>query len=429
MSAYLCPVSLISPLLAPVQARLPTNYIPGIVIGFPFGIAADRYGRKPVLLICVFGLVIAVGSVLAVSWFWWIFPLRLVWAAWFLTIIGGGPTVLMSTVFSMLTDLSDASDRYVTSAPDLSTLYLRYSRTRIFLHAAVVILGAQAGATTLASLLMGKLGPWVPIVAGYGVGISAAIVTLFIPETRQTGRKNSHDPQLSLELDSDAMKPETWSDRVLLYATSFVESVRFLFENRTVLILTLTFFINTIGTSSINIAIQYASKRFSVSISSAGFLITIRAIITIIYVLVLLPFMGRALETKFHYSGSTRDLWLARLTVLCLPFGFILMSLSPKLALMAVGMVFTALGSGCGSLVRSIANSMVDINQVARLNGAISIVDTLGILVSGPLLAEVFSLGLRMGGAWIALPFFIAAILTAIASLILWLVKVPDGGA
>lgn len=66
---------------------------------------------------------------------------------------------------------------------------------------------------------------------------------------------------------------------------------------------------------------------------------------------------------------------------------------------MAVGMVFTVLGSGCGNLVRSIVNSMVDINQVAQLNGAISIVDTLGILVSGPLLAEVFGIGLRMGGA------------------------------
>ena len=308
-------------------------------------------------------------------------------------------------------------------------LYLHYRRTRIFLQAAVAVLAAQASATTLASLLMGKFGPWVPILAGYGIGVSAAIVALFIPETLQTVQKQSHDPQLSLELGSDAMKPVTWSDRLLDHATSSVESVRFLFENRTVLILTLTFFINTIGTSSINIAIQYASKRFSVLISSAGFLITIRAIITIIYFLALLPFMGRVLETKFHQSGSARDLWLARLTVLCLPFGFTLMSLSPKLALMAVGMVFTALGSGCGSLVRSIANSMVDIDQVARLNGAISIVDTLGILVSGPLLAEVFSLGLRMGGAWIALPFFIAAILTAIASLILWLVKVPEGTA
>jgi hypothetical protein len=277
--------------------------------------------------------------------------------------------------------------------------------------------------------MMGKFGPWVPIVAGYGVGLSAAILALFIPETLQRVRKQPDDPLLSLAWDSDATTPVTWSDRLSHHATSLVESVRFLFENRTVLILTLTFFINTIETSSFNIAIQYTSKRFSISISSAGFLIIVRAIASIVYFLALLPLMGRVLEARFGPSGSTRDLWLARLTVLCLPFGFILMSLSPKLALMAVGMVFTALGSGCGILVRSITNRMVDITQVARLNGAISIVDTLGILVSGPLLAEVYGLGLRMGGAWMALPFFIATILTAIASLILWLVKLPEGEA
>jgi hypothetical protein len=192
------------------------------------------------------------------------------------------------------------------------------------------------------------------------------------------------------------------------------------------LTLVTTFFVNTIGTSSINVAIQYASKRFSIPISSAGLLVTIRAVATIVYFLAVLPLMGQALQAKLGFRGSTRDLWLARITVLCLPFGFMLMAVSPHLGLMAVGMVFTALGSGCGNLVRSIANSMVDATQVARLNGAISIVDTLGILVSGPLLAEIFGYSLHLGGVWLALPFFMATGLTAVASVILWLVKVPE---
>jgi len=75
-------------------------------------VAADRYGRKPILLLSVLGLIIALASVLAVCWFWWIFPLRLVWAGWLLTAIGGGATVLMSTAFSMLSDLTHENDRY-----------------------------------------------------------------------------------------------------------------------------------------------------------------------------------------------------------------------------------------------------------------------------------------------------------------------------
>lgn len=276
----------------------------------------------------------------------------------------------------------------------------------------------------LASFMMRRFGPLFPIAVGYGVGLTASVLALFLKETLQRQKRLSDD--VLDDLAPTPAKPATWKARLSAQTSSVVNSVQFLFENPIVVTLVTTFFINTIGTSSINLAIQYASKRFSISISDAGMLISIRAVVTIIYFLALLPLMGELLQARFGLKGSIRDLWLARLTVLCLPLGFVLMSLSPFLGLMAVGMVLTALGSGCGSLVRSIANSMVDTTQVARLNGAISIVDTLGILISGPLLAEIYALGLRMGGGWLALPFFMAAVLTAIASGIVWVVRVPE---
>lgn len=61
---------------------------------------------------CVLGLIGAVTAVLLICVFWWIFPLRLVWPAWSLTVVGGGATILTSTVFSMLTDLTSDEERY-----------------------------------------------------------------------------------------------------------------------------------------------------------------------------------------------------------------------------------------------------------------------------------------------------------------------------
>jgi len=266
---------------------------------------------------------------------------------------------------------------------------------------------------------MEKYDTSVAIGIGYGVAIGASILSLFVAETLEKPK----------QLDEALQSPvpvairRTW---ISTTSTAVKNSLQFLFESPVVLTLLSTFFVNTIGTSSINVASQYASKRFSISISSTGLLLSIRAISTIIYFLALLPLMAKFLQARFGLKGLWRDLWLARVTVLFFPVGFLLMTLSRTLAPMAVGMGLTALGSGCGSLVRSITNGMVDSTQRARLNGAISIVDTLGILISGPLLAEIFALGLRMGGGWMALPFAVATVLTAIASAVVWLVRLPE---
>ena len=85
--------------------------IPGILLALPYGTLADRWGRKPVLLLCALGLALSMTAVLMVCWLWWIFPLRFVWIAWCFTTVGGGASVLMATTFTMLTDLTNESNR------------------------------------------------------------------------------------------------------------------------------------------------------------------------------------------------------------------------------------------------------------------------------------------------------------------------------
>jgi Na+/melibiose symporter-like transporter len=50
-------------------------------------------------------------AVLLVCACWWLVPLQFVWLAWLLTCVGGGAGVMNSTVYTMLADIIEESER------------------------------------------------------------------------------------------------------------------------------------------------------------------------------------------------------------------------------------------------------------------------------------------------------------------------------
>ncbi len=71
-------------------------------------------------------------------------------------------------------------------------------------------------------------------------------------------------------------------------------------------------------------------------------------------------------------------------------------------------------------LTRSLITTFVDSHHVGRLYAAIAVVETVGALAAGPSLAALYTLGLRMKGPWVGLPFFCLAVITAIAGVGVW---------
>jgi hypothetical protein len=84
---------------------------PGLFFAVPYGLMADRIGRKKVFGLAITGIVLSQLFATIVCWFWKIFPLRLVWLAPVFQTIGGGQTVLQNMVFAILSDASDDSTR------------------------------------------------------------------------------------------------------------------------------------------------------------------------------------------------------------------------------------------------------------------------------------------------------------------------------
>ncbi|KAH7305243.1 major facilitator superfamily domain-containing protein [Stachybotrys elegans] len=372
--------------------------LPGMLLALPYGYLADRIGRKPVLMLSALGLAASLSCILLICHFPQLVPLRMVWAAWLLTVCGGGASVVISLTFSMLTDLTTERER-----------------ATVFLRLAVAILIGQAVAAPLASAMMEKLGTTLPILVAYSIGLASCFLTVFTTETSEMRSKTE---------DDDTEEGIVMDAEITGWIAKLTDKLTLVLKSLSIVALISSFFVNAVGTSANNIIVQYASKRFDLSISQAGNFLTIRAVATIFAFLVLIPLGSRLLGRWFGIQGSVRDLWVTRATVLFIPVGFFLIAAGQSQGMVAGGMVLTAMGSGYSNLMRSVATGIVHPSRIAQLHGVITTVETSAQLVSGPCLAKAFSTGLRDG--CIGLPFYLGAILTALGSTLVWVIRIPE---
>ena len=104
------------------------------------------------------------------------------------------------------------------------------------------------------------------------------------------------------------------------------------------------------------------------------------------------------------------------MSVLLLTVGAFTIGLSKTSVLMTIGLGIFALGSGYSFLVRSLLASVVESEHIAMLYTVISICETIGMLVAGPLLAVSFRTGMDWGGDWLGLPYIAAGSLFVVAA-------------
>jgi MFS family permease len=123
------------------------------------------------------------------------------------------------------------------------------------------------------------------------------------------------------------------------------------------------------------------------------------------------------------FTPLSKDLLMARLSVVVFAVGSLAVGLAETRVLATAGIVLMACGAGYAVLARSIMSSLVSGEHAGLLYTVISVVESVGSVAAGPLLSQLFNLGLHWGGAWIGLPFTTAALLYAIAFLIVGFVR------
>jgi len=84
-----------------------------------------------------------------------------------------------------------------------------------------------------------------------------------------------------------------------------------------------------------------------------------------------------------------------------------------------------ALGSGHSSFARALMSVHVDVEHRSRLFTLVGMLETAGTMYAGPLLAGLFSVGMRKGGGWIGLPYLVLAGFAVVALVVLLFVRLP----
>ena len=86
-------------------------------------------------------------------------------------------------------------------------------------------------------------------------------------------------------------------------------------------------------------------------------------------------------------------------------------------------------GTRFAAATRSVAISMIGrqtSRDIARLFATIAIIEALGVLLSGSLLSLVFRWGMKLGDAWLGMPFLLCGILFAFTMVVTFTVSIRD---
>ncbi|KAJ5199115.1 MFS transporter [Penicillium cf. griseofulvum] len=401
--------------VAPVQTEVATikgysDLLEGLlcaICAIPYGILADRYGLRRAIRFTVPGFFLNAVITISVLWFSNALPLRAIWLAAFSWIIGGGPSVALIVIWTMLADLTTDAQR--------ATLFFRVGLASHI---------ASFFASAISSGLM-TVNSWIPLLGGCGTVMIGLCCALSLPETMDTVSKTAEseqpfsDESLSTCQSSLGSKPV---HRVLLNKiVRLIRAYLFLFNHRLLLLL-FSFGTFQIAQTSSSFLTQYISTRFTWTLARAHFLTSFHMAIAIPVFFFLLPFMSN--KVLHSLSLPRRDLQVARFSDIALILGSLGIGLSSSIVLLIPSICLHATGAGFPIVTRSLVTTLVKREETARLYSAIQLMQMMGGVLGSLCFTNAFNSGLRMGGIGAGLVWTLGSLLYALVGITLAFVRV-----
>ncbi|KGO74874.1 Major facilitator superfamily domain, general substrate transporter [Penicillium italicum] len=385
------------------------DVMPGLLLSLPYGVMADRWGRKPLVYLSMLGILLGEIWIRIVCLWPTVIPLRMVWLSALFKIIGGGDQVLTAIALVIVADVFSEDER--------STALFR-------LQSCIQL--AEILATPLSAYLM-TFGPMVPFMLSICVIIVGSVPTLFLPETLRNAkgkRVNREGPERDSEGDqSQPPRKQTVLQEVTQQVREFAHSTRFIWADSNVCIMVFVMFVTVMSRQCTNLLLQYVSKKFDWSISRASLLISLRGIFALVTYLIIMPILSFLTAKHLSLRGKRSDHFLSKGSGVLSIIGFAIISIAPTPAILIGGQVILSIGSAFMITTRSLATSLVQPDHAGTLYSAIAIAQGLGTLVSGPLFANLFRLGMHLGTAWTGLPFLQASLFFIVAVTAVWHVR------
>lgn len=277
------------------------------------------------------------------------------------------------------------------------------------LSAAVMI--AELLAIPLGGALMAWSSPWLPFVLGLlilaaGIPLVAFLLPETLPEPSERNQSRTVEEEDAEEDRSDISFSARL--RVLFSATSFI-------TQRNIFLALAMFLASSLSRQSTSLLLQYSSTRYGWTIPRASLFLSVRGLVTLAVYLVLMPALSGVLTATTSLSAMQKDRRMAQLSGILSAAGLGMVALAAIPAWYVAGLVISALGAGFIVFARSLATQLVTPAQRSTLYAAVAVVQSVGALVAGPLLADLFRAGLTLGKDKMGLPFLFAGLLVGLA--------------
>ncbi|KAH9883212.1 MFS general substrate transporter [Xylariomycetidae sp. FL2044] len=378
---------------------------------FPWGLVADRIGRRPVVTLALGGIILCTMWQMLVIYRRDVLPLELLWLGPAGLLVGGGNAIVVGIVLSMMTDATREEERALA-----------------FMRAHVASLCGNLISPGLASIMMSRQGPWPCMWLAVALLATAGISFLFVPETVPP-----RSPERPVEAAVE--QPSTFGAKLSHTVSRYRESLSMLKSPSLILLLVTLLLTTPVSVATLQFMTQFVSKRYGIKIYQTGYVQSAYGVVQVLCALVFLPWVSKLLikgsvPARFRASNEhSRDLTLMRWSHGILIVGALVLGLSPTLAGFVFGLVLMAIGAGYNSLNRSMMSLYVDPEHRSRLFSLVGMVDVVGAVYSQPMLAALFAVGLRLEGGWIGLPYYVLSAQVAVVLGLLMLVRLPDSKA
>lgn len=320
-------------------------------------------------------------------------------------LVGGGPIVAAAIGITMLSDIVPTE-----------------RRTPVFLYLGASVLVAEMTAPIIAAKLMEK-GNWLPLLLSLAIQQVGICIAVLFPETLHLRDLPEPGDPHDQVIEPHAIKGHGFGLRDQFH--HFRNAIHFIKSDWSLAMIILTFMVNRLGSQGITLIVRYASKRYTWEIKDASYLLSFRAAANLVVVCVFLPLVNLCLLRYLRLPTYSTDLWIARGSIVLTTVSFLIMGIAAQPALLVFGLLVYNLGTGFGAAMRSFAIHTVggqESPDIGKLMSTIAIVESIGVVIAGPLLNQMFQWGMDLGNEWLGLPFLAAMLAFAAITVVTFII-------
>lgn len=309
-------------------------------------------------------------------------------------------------------------------------------------------IGAVLLAETIAPIIASEMmsySVWLPITVSPAIMTIGGLLIITIPETLELrpllvnsqSRCPYHSSNFSKRVRRHAPKFDLSTPRSRFHDK--IHAICQILKTRDIKLLVPTASISIpVATVTMSIMLRYLPLRFGWTLTQAGVVLGLRTGFNILVLLLILPLMGYLFSKR---NATSRDLIWARISATLLVVGEAVFAAAPDVAVALTGLSILTLGTGAPSLCRAVLTRLVGSDSVGCLFAILAICEMVGYLACGVGFGALYQVGMQLGldsegdirtdgnVGWLALGFFVAAVVYFGCASLLWIIDGNETGS